>query len=174
MNNMNNKSDDKKKSKTSNKRVKRPRDQKETPIQIAENEFELLSAYLNIISNNLATYLKKELSYRLKGVICPTIKPSKVSEDVLKGETKLKNEVSALLLFEDKEVRDIFIRFARENRYLNIGINDKSIKVENSDKYQYFNIEMVSKDNTYTFTIYSRRCFTVTGKIKKRGLFSRF
>ena len=86
---MNNKSNEKNKSKSTNKRVKRPRDQKETPIQIAENEFELLSAYLNIISDNLATYLKKELSYRLKGVICPTIKPSKVSEDVLKGETKL-------------------------------------------------------------------------------------
>lgn len=171
---MNNKSDDKKKSKTSNKRVRRSREQKETPIQIAENEFELLATYLNVISDNLATYLKKELSYRLKGVVCPTIKPSKVSRDVLDGEAKLKNEVSAVLIFEDKEVRDIFIRFARENRYLNIGINDKSIKVENSDKYQYFNIEMVSKDNTYTFTIYSRRCFTVTGKIKKRGLFSRF
>lgn len=171
---MDTKSKEKNKSKTFNKRIRRPRDQKETPIQIAENEFELLTAYLNIISDNLATYLKKELSYRLNNVICPIIKPSKVSKDVLDGTAKLKNEISAVLIFEDKEVHDIFVLFARENRYLNIDIKDKIIKVENSGKYQYFNIEMTSHDNIYTFTIYSRRRFTVTGMIKKRGLFSRF
>ena len=170
---MNNKPN-KTKYKSTNKRVRRPREQKESPIQIAENEFELLTAYLNIISDNLATYLKKELSYRLEAVICPNIKPSKVAKDVLDGKAKLKNEISAVLIFEDKEVHDIFIRFAKENRYLNISINGKTIKIENSDKYQYFNIEMTSIDNTYTFSIYSRRCFTVTGRIKKRRLFSHF
>lgn len=170
---MYNKSNNKNKSKSTQKRNRRPRTQKETPIQIAENEFELLAAYLNIISDNLATYLKSKLSYRIKGLVCPCIKPIKVSKEVLNGKEKLKNEVSMVLLFEDKEVQDLFIEFAKENRYLNISIGN-NIKAENSDKYQYFNIEMKSADNTYTFTIYSRRCFTVTGKIKKRGLFSHF
>ena len=160
------------------KRIRRPRDQKETPIQIAENEFELLVAYLNIISDNLATYLKKELSYKIKGVVCPFIKPSKISKEVLTGEEKLKNEISTVLLFDDKEIQDIFIKFAKENRYLNISIvtnpEDDMVKVENSDKYQYFNIIMKTKGDTITFTIYSRRAFTVTGKIKKKGLFNRF
>lgn len=155
-------------------RIRRTREQKETPIQIASNEFELLAAYLNIISDNLATYLKKEFSYRIEGIVCPSIKPSKVSKNVIEGNSRLKNEILLILIYNDKEVRELFTRFVKENRYLNITLTDTTVKAENSDKYQYFNIEMSENNNVYTFTIYSRRRFTVNNIIKKRGLFSRF
>ena len=79
------------------------------------------------------------------------------------GKEKLTNTITLVpLALQDSDKKEYitkFLSFAKNNRYLNITKTDKSIRLENSDKYPHFNIFMEFEKDSISFIIYSRRLF---------------
>ena len=157
------------------RRKRRPKSQTLNPIHITQEEFELLVSYLNIISRNLYMILRKHVND--DDIEFKSIKLSKISNEVICGSLRLENVItvdcsnSTIINSKILEVRSSLLSFAEGNRYLNITQDNDHIKLENSDKYPYFNIEMIESDCKLIFRIYSRRLFDIVGGVKTKKFY---
>ncbi len=160
-------------------RKRRTKEEKQVAIPVTEEEFGYIIGFFNSLYRNLENAIHKELGYKLKDFSCSSIttKYSKIDKSVLYGNEKLNNIIKIKFRnsYYTSDVKDIFKKFAQNNRYLNITETCNSIKIENSDKYQYFNIIMkIEDDDVVTFNIYSRRLFVVSGKKHKNNFWGLF
>lgn len=160
-------------------RKRRTREEKQTVITITKEEFNYIIGFFNSLNRNLENTIRKELGYEIDSIYSSSTpsKYSKINKSVLLGNELLNNTITVKFAnaYYTPDVVNIFKTFAKNNRYINITDTDTSIRIENSDKYQYFNIIIkFETHNVIKVNIYARRLFTANEKKHKNSFLRLF